>query len=57
MFKTLKGDNEIVKIMEYRAINLSKIKDKEQKRYYKSMKEFYKLPAKINKNDLKKLMI
>ena len=44
MFKSLKGDNEIVKIMGYRSVDLSKIKDKEQKLYYKKMKELYKIP-------------
>lgn len=53
MFKALKEDNEIVKIMGYRAMDLSKIKDKEQKAYYKKMKELYKIP--INKNEKDKL--
>ena len=55
MFKSLKEDNEIVKIMGYRAMDLSKIKDKEQKAHYKKMKELYKIPAKINKNEQEKL--
>lgn len=44
MFKSLKEDNEIVKIMGYRSTDLSKIKDKEQKAYYKKMQELYKIP-------------
>ena len=44
LFKALKEDNEIVKIMGYRSIDLSKIKDKEQKSHYKYMKELYKIP-------------
>lgn len=44
MFKALKEDNEIVKIMGYRSMNLSKIKSKEEKAYYKKMQELYKLP-------------
>jgi hypothetical protein len=44
MFKSLKEDNEIVKIMGYRSMNLSKIKSKEEKAYYKKMQELYKLP-------------
>lgn len=55
MFKALKGDDEIVKIMGYRAINLSKIKDKEQKAYYKNMKELYKLPSNVSKDTMKKI--
>lgn len=44
LFKSLKEDNEIVKIMGYRSADLSKIKDKEQKSNYKYMKELYKIP-------------
>jgi hypothetical protein len=55
MFKSLKEDNEIVKIMGYRAMDLSKIKDKEQRAYYKKMKELYKIPEKINKNEQEKI--
>ena len=53
MFKSLKGDNEIVKIMGYRSMELSKIKDKEQKAYYKKMQELYKIP--ISKDEESKL--
>lgn len=53
MFKNLKGDNEIVKIMGYRSMDLSKIKDKEQKAYYKKMKDLYKIP--IHKDEQEKL--
>lgn len=53
MFKALREDNEIVKIMGYRAMDLSKIKDKEQKAYYKNMKELYKIP--ISKDEKEKL--
>ena len=38
-------DNEIVKIMGYRSIDLSKIKDKEEKAYYRKMKELHKIPV------------
>ena len=44
MFDGLKDDNEIVKIMGYRAINLSKIKDKEERKRYQKLKEQYALP-------------
>ena len=43
MFKSLKDDNEIVKIMGYISMDLSKIKYKEQKAYYNKMKELYKI--------------
>lgn len=44
MFKSLKEDNQIVKIMGYRAIDLSKIKDKDEKKRYKELKKVYALP-------------
>lgn len=53
MFKALKEDNEIVKIMGYRSADLNKIKDKEQKAYYKRMKDIYKLP--ISRDEIEKL--
>lgn len=53
MFSSLKEDIKIVKIMEYRSIDLSKIKDKEQKAYYKRMKDLYELP--ISKDEDRKL--
>ncbi|MDD7793697.1 bacteriophage Gp15 family protein [Clostridium sp. 'White wine YQ'] len=51
MFKSLKEDNEIVKIMGYRAMDLSKIKDKEQRAFYKKMKDLYKIPMSKNETD------
>lgn len=53
MFKALKGDNEIVKIMGYRSMDLSKIRDREQKSYYKKMQELYQIP--ISKGEREKL--
>ncbi|WP_195337068.1 bacteriophage Gp15 family protein [Paraclostridium bifermentans] len=53
MFKSLKEDNMIVKIMKYRSMDLSKIKEKEQKSYYKKMKELYKIP--IHQDEQEKL--
>lgn len=53
MFKSFKEDNEIVKIMGYRSKDLSKIKDKEQKVYYKKMKDIYKIP--ISQDEDRKL--
>lgn len=56
MFNGLKEDNKIVKIMSYRSMDLSKIKDKEQKAYYKEMKELYKIPiSKDEENKLKEI--
>lgn len=53
MFKSLKEDNMIVKIMGYRNIDLSKIKDKEQKDYYRKMQKLYEIP--VSKNEKEKL--
>lgn len=44
MFKALKDDNMIVKIIGYRSMDLSKVKDKEQKAYYKRMQKLYEIP-------------
>lgn len=70
LFNSLKDDIKIVKIMRYRSIDLSKIKDKEQKAYYRRMKDLYKIPiskdediklkeieeALLNGRDLSKLL-
>lgn len=53
MFKSLREGNEIVKIMGYRSMDLSKIKDKEQKAHYKKMKELFKIP--LPKDEQEKL--
>lgn len=44
LFTNLNEDVLFSKIMKYRAINLSEIKDKEMKKYYKKMKRLYALP-------------
>lgn len=41
---SLNEDVLFSKIMGYRAMNISKIKDKEMKKYYKKMKRLYALP-------------
>ena len=47
-FKALLGglsdDTHFIKVVQYRSMDLSKIKDKEQKRHYQKMKALYKLP-------------
>ena len=55
LFESLNEDNEIVKIMQYRSMDLSKIKDKEQKKFYKKMQKIYKLKEKMNEEDKKAL--
>lgn len=44
MFDGLSKDTKIVEIMGYRAIDLRTIKDKEEKKRIKKLKELYKLP-------------
>ena len=44
LFEGLKEDTQIVKIMGYRAIDLSKIKEKDEKSKYKKLKKLYALP-------------
>lgn len=53
MFKSLKEDNLIVKIMEYRSIDLNSIKDKEQKARYKKLQKLYEIPR--NKREVEKV--
>lgn len=55
MFKALKEDNEIVKIMGYRSIDLSKVEDKKQKEFYKKMKKIYEIPIAISKDEKEKI--
>lgn len=44
LFTNLNEDVFFSKIMKYRAIELSSIKDKEMKKFYKKMKRIYALP-------------
>lgn len=55
LFKSLKEDNEIVKIMGYRSMDLNKIKDKEEKKHYKQMKDLYKIQSQVSKDEIEKL--
>lgn len=44
LFDGLNEDTEIVKIMGYRSVNLSQIKDTDKRNYYKKMKRLYAIP-------------
>lgn len=55
LFNALKEDNEIVKIMGYRSINITNDMSKHEKEFYKKMKELYKLPDNISKNEKEKI--
>ena len=43
LLESLSEETQLSKIIQYRSVELSKIKDKEQKKYYKKMKEIYSL--------------
>jgi hypothetical protein len=51
LFNGLNEDHLFNKIMSYRAIDLSKIKDKEQRKYYRDLKIKYRLPDTRSKRD------
>ena len=44
LFESLKDDNKICEIMGYRAIDLNKIKDEEEKKKYRKLKNKWALP-------------
>lgn len=44
MFEGLKAENKICEIMGYRSIDISKIKDKEEKKRYKKLQREWALP-------------
>lgn len=54
MFNSLKEDNQIVKIMGYRSVEITNDMTKEQKRFYKEMQELYKIPENISKEEKEK---
>lgn len=43
LLNSLNEDNRLCEIMKYRGMDLSKIQDKEQKKFYKEMQELYSL--------------
>ena len=44
LFEGLKDENKICEVMGYRAVDLSKIKDKNEKNKYKKLKQAWALP-------------
>jgi len=44
LMENLSEETQFVKIMGYRVVNISKIKDKEEKERYKKLKKIYELP-------------
>ena len=57
MFQGLNDENEIVKIMGYRAINLNEIKDKQQKAHYRKLKKLYKLPDNRTEEEKEQMVV
>ncbi|AGF55607.1 pheromone shutdown protein TraB [Clostridium saccharoperbutylacetonicum] len=55
MFKALKEDNKIVKIIGYGVMNIVNKTPKEQKEYYKKIEKLYEIPK--SKNEREKLML
>ena len=56
MFSDLDADCLLVKIIGYRTMNIAKIKDKEQRKFYADMKRKYALPlSKKAKEELKRI--
>lgn len=53
LFNSLSEDNKICEIMKFRCMDLNKIKDKEEKAYYKEMQELYKIEEETTEEDLK----
>lgn len=51
LFNGLNEKTKIVKIMGYRAMNISKIKNKEMKKHYEEMKKIYALPDMRNEEE------
>ena len=51
LFNSLTDDCKFMKILGYRNIDLSKVKDKEKKNFYKQMKKIYALPESIKEKE------
>lgn len=44
LFNGLKSDNKIIEIMGYRSMKIDNKMDKEKKKFYREMKDLYKIP-------------
>ena len=51
LFNSLNEECLFKKIMQWRATDTNKIKDKDQKNFYKNMQKIYRLPVNVNKNE------
>lgn len=55
MLDSLNDDLMLCKIIKFRSIDVSKIQDKEQKKYYQKMQKMYEIKEKISEEELKQL--
>ena len=55
LFMGLDEDNKISKIIGYRDMDTSKIKDKEEKKRYEQLKKTFAIPEKISKEEIEKI--
>lgn len=55
LFNSLKDDTKLGEIMKYRAVDLSNIIDKEQRKFYKEMKKLYSLEVELNEEEQQEL--
>lgn len=51
LFNSLNDDNEIVKIMNYRTIDLTSIEDKKERKMYADLQKYYSLENRISKEE------
>lgn len=54
LFRGLSEDTHFIKVIQYRCMDLSKIKDRDMKRFYMEMKARYRLPD--NRSEVQKEM-
>ena len=55
LFMSLDEDNKISKIIGYRDVDTSKIKDKEEKKRYEKLKKEFAIPERISIEEIKKM--
>ena len=51
----LEDNNRICEIIKFRSVDVNKIKDKEQKKYYKQMQKIYEIKEELSEEDKKYL--
>ena len=56
LFMGLDEDNKISKIIGYRDLDTSKIKDKEEKKHYEKLKKEFAIPEKISIEEIEKMI-